>query len=90
MAMQCPIIMGVQGEALRIGTEAQAAIPMTPESAEELTAAVEKLADDAQLQQQLGENGRRYVAEHFDRNRLAAKYLELLEEVSGKPGSIKE
>lgn len=90
MAMQCPIIMGVQGEALRIVTEAQAAIPMTPESAEELTAAVEKLADDAQLQQQLGENGRRYVAEHFDRNRLAAKYLELLEEVSGKPGSIKE
>lgn len=78
MAMSCPIIMGVQGESREIVERAQAAINMEPDSAEDLAAAVIKLKDDPELCKQLGRNGREFVAENYDRNRLAEEYLQLL------------
>jgi len=84
MAMQCPIIMGVAGESREIVMRAEAAIPMEPGSAESLAEAVEKLADDCQLRESLGKNGRQFVAENYDRNLLAAQYLKLLQQIAGK------
>jgi glycosyltransferase involved in cell wall biosynthesis len=44
--------------------------------------AVEKLAADPALATRLGESGRRYVVEHFDRNDQAARLIALLETVT--------
>ena len=49
MAMACPIVLGVEGEAKALLEEAGAGIAITPESADELAAAVVRLADDPSL-----------------------------------------
>jgi glycosyltransferase involved in cell wall biosynthesis len=82
MAMRCPIILGVEGEARALLDEAGAGIAITPQSAEELAAAVVKLAENPALAGALGDRGCAYVREHYDRTRLATRYLDLLEEVA--------
>jgi len=84
MAMGRPIIMGVDGEARGIVAEAQAGIDMEPGSAESLVAAVERLADDPGLAEDLGRYARDYVREHYNRDVLAAEMLEVLEQVGGE------
>jgi glycosyltransferase involved in cell wall biosynthesis len=82
MAVGCPMIMGVEGESRDIVNQAQAAVEMEPESAVSLADALEKLADDSTFCKQLGDNGRRYVAQHYDRKKLADDYLKLLSQVA--------
>jgi glycosyltransferase involved in cell wall biosynthesis len=85
MAMERPIIMGVSGEAYEIVDHAHAGIPMKPDSESDLVRIVELLADDPELARELSESGRRYVSEHYNRDRLAARYLEILARVAGQP-----
>lgn len=75
MAMACPMILGVEGEAQALMAAGGAGIAITPESAEELVAAVTRLADDPAFGAQLGESGRAYVAREFDRRVLAERLL---------------
>jgi glycosyltransferase involved in cell wall biosynthesis len=79
MAMECPIVLGVEGEAKALLEEAGAGIAIAPENAEQLAAAVVQLADNAELRVRLGRQGAEYVREHYDRAKLAARYLDLLE-----------
>ena len=83
MAMGRPIIMGVEGEARHMVLEAGAGVEMEPDSAESLVKCLEKLADDRTLTAELSCAGRAYVARHFDRDDLAARYLRLLEQLAG-------
>ena len=53
MAMGRPIVLGVEGEARALLDEAGAGIGITPQSAEELAAAVKRLADDRELRARL-------------------------------------
>jgi glycosyltransferase involved in cell wall biosynthesis len=85
MAMQKPIVLGVVGEARDIVEEARAGLTFEPENAAELVAAVMRLAADRELAATLGENGRRYVATHFDRCRLARRLEGVLAGVSRAP-----
>ncbi|TVR96157.1 MAG: glycosyltransferase WbuB [Rhodospirillales bacterium] len=78
MAMGRPIIMGVEGQARDVVLGAGAGLPMEPESAESLVAAVEALADNDALRARLGGAGRGFVARHYDRNVLARRYLDVL------------
>lgn len=78
MAMGRPMILGVDGQARQIVREADAGLEMEPGSAESLVAAVERLADDPALTARLGASARQYVAEHYNRDRLAEQYLQLL------------
>ena len=78
MAMKKPIILGVQGESCDIITEAKSGLPIEPENATELAAAVARLADNPDLCRELGESGATYVAEHFDRSVLATRYEGIL------------
>lgn len=75
MAMACPMIMGVEGEAKALMEAGGAGIAITPESATELAAAVTRLADDPAFAAQLGESGRSFVAREFDRRVLAERLL---------------
>ncbi len=75
MAMACPMILGVEGEAKALMEAGGAGIAITPESATELAAAVTRLADDPAFAAQLGESGRSFVAREFDRRVLAERLL---------------
>ncbi len=79
MGLACPIILGVEGEALALVEEAQAGIGIEPESGAELAAAVLRLADDAALCARLGASGKSFVEANFDRERLARRYLDTMQ-----------
>jgi glycosyltransferase involved in cell wall biosynthesis len=78
MAMGCPIILGVEGEAKELLDVAGAGIGITPESADELAACLRKLASDNALCSRYGEQGTVYVRQNFDRAKQAARYLDLI------------
>jgi glycosyltransferase involved in cell wall biosynthesis len=78
MAMARPIIMGVEGESWEIVKRADCGLAIEPENDLELTEAVVKLADNPKLVEKLGNNGRRFVAENYDRGKLAEMYLDVL------------
>jgi glycosyltransferase involved in cell wall biosynthesis len=81
-AMEKPILLGFEGEAKAMLEEADCGIAFEPSNDEELAAAAEQLAAaPPEERRRLGENGRRYVLEHFDRRTLAHDYLEVLERV---------
>lgn len=79
MAMERPVVLGVEGEAKELLEEAGAGIAITPESADELAAAIATLADDRALAIRLGRQGGAHVREHYDRTALAARYIQVLE-----------
>ncbi|MDI6722978.1 MAG: glycosyltransferase family 4 protein, partial [Candidatus Aenigmarchaeota archaeon] len=58
MAMERPIILGVEGESKEIIEEAEAGICIEPESENQLAEAVLKLYNDSALMGKLGKNGR--------------------------------
>ena len=83
MAMERPIVLGVEGESRDIVEAGTCGIPIEPENAEELAAAALRLADDRALLREMGANGRRHVTENFDRVELAKRYLEVIQELVG-------
>ena len=81
MAMARPVILGVEGEAKRILEEAGAGLPITPENHVELVAAIRKLQEDPDLRINAGGRGRKYVKRLYDRDKRAADYITVLEEM---------
>ena len=77
MAMRKPIILGVEGESREIIEQADSGVAIPPEDARALCNAVLHLSDD-KLSELKGANGKRFVAEHFDRRKLAERYLTAL------------
>ena len=73
LAMEKPIILGVEGESAELIRVAGAGICIEPEDAKELACRVLELSRDQKLCQRLGVNGRRYVMAHFDRITLARR-----------------
>lgn len=78
MAMATPIVLGVEGEAKQLLDEAGAGIAIAPEDADQLAAAVRKLADDPARAAQFGANGSTFVRENYDRTLLAGRFLDLM------------
>lgn len=74
MAMQKPIILGVEGESREIIEAADSGRCIEPENSTQLAQTILELRDNPSLRAQLGENGRKYVTEHFDRVLLARRY----------------
>lgn len=77
-AMAKPIILGVEGFAAEFLKQANAGICIEPENAEQLAQAAERLADNPQLCQSLGQAGREYVMKHYNRDNLANEYLDII------------
>ncbi len=80
-AMEKPILLGFEGEARALLDEAGCGVAFEPSNDAELAEAAVRLADDRAACARMGEAGRRYVLEHFDRRLLAHDYLEILERV---------
>lgn len=87
MAMERPIILGVEGESKEIIEEAEAGVCIEPESENQLAEAVLKLYNDSVLREKLGKNGRQFVIKNFDRENLARNYLETLKSLTNQPRS---
>jgi glycosyltransferase involved in cell wall biosynthesis len=82
LACSRPVLASLEGEAAQILTDSGAAVIVPPEDVDALARALVGLADDSGLRAELAARGRPYVAEHFDRRRLAERYLTLLEELT--------
>jgi glycosyltransferase involved in cell wall biosynthesis len=78
-AMQLPLILAVDGEARQLFINAgKAGLFVEPENVASLTAAVTQLAENAELCKQLGQNGRQYVEQYFNREKIAEGFIQQL------------
>ena len=82
MASAKPIVASVWGEAADLVERAGCGVVVAPEDPVALHQAVEKLAADPAMAQGLGEKGRRYVMEHFDRRVIAERFMTLLQDAA--------
>jgi glycosyltransferase involved in cell wall biosynthesis len=84
LAMEKPVILAVDGEARELFVnQGKCALYSEPENAEDLTKNVLLLANNEDLRKQLGERGRIYVEESFNRNTIAKNfYTKLISDVS--------
>jgi glycosyltransferase involved in cell wall biosynthesis len=82
MAAGRPIVAPLWGEAAALVEAAACGLVVEPEDAHAVQAAVEKLAADPALAHRLGEQGRKYVVEHFNRDDIAKRLVTLLEETA--------
>lgn len=79
LAMEKAVILGVDGEARELFVnQGKCALYSEPENEEALADNVLKLATDAPLRKQLGEQGRKYVEQSFNRNIIAQKFYNVL------------
>ena len=83
-AMARPTILGVRGFARHFIEKADCGLCIEPENEGELVEAILQLAEDKDLRLRLGHAGREYVVRKFDRERLAAQYLEIIKRVAGQ------
>jgi len=80
-----PILASLEGEAAEILGSSGAALVVPAEDTDAITASLVLLAGNPSLRSELGARGRPFVAAHYDRQRLAAGYLEILRAVA-RPG----
>jgi glycosyltransferase involved in cell wall biosynthesis len=82
MAMERPVILGVDGETKEIIEEADCGVCIEPENHHQLAEAVLALSNDPTLLQRLGRNGKTTVTSCYDREKLAGEYLQVLQDVA--------
>ena len=73
-----PILIGVGGDAKKLVETAAAGISVEPENEEQMLSALLQMKEDSKLRRELGENGYRYVSNHFTRDSLSLQYLKIL------------
>jgi glycosyltransferase involved in cell wall biosynthesis len=83
MAMERPIILGVDGESRMIVEESGGGVFIEPESAEQLAQAVLKMSRNQAWVEQMGRSGAGFVIKHYSRDRLAMEYLDVLKKAAG-------
>jgi glycosyltransferase involved in cell wall biosynthesis len=82
MAMERPLIMGVEGESAEIVRQSGSGMFMESENAQQLVDALLKLKNDESMRRRLGANGRVFVKEHYTRDSLAKKFLDKIESLA--------
>lgn len=79
LAMEKPIILGVDGEARELFVnQGKCALFSEPESVTDLKNNIEILATNVKLREQLGQQGRLYVENNFNRDTIANKFYNIL------------
>ena len=90
MAAGRPVLLAVDGEARRILDQAEAGLYYAPESGEALSDAVQRLLEHPERGRGMGQAGRSFANEHFDRKVQARKMASFLEAIvqSNEPSAI--
>ena len=70
MAAGRPVVLAAEGEARDLVLGAEAGLVVSPEDGADLAQAIQQLAADPEARRRYGENARRYVQAHFDREHL--------------------
>jgi glycosyltransferase involved in cell wall biosynthesis len=79
LCLKKPILLGIEGEAKTLFIEqAEAGWAFEPENAAQLAALARQIAAAPETAQKKGENGHRYVGQHFDRRRIAQDFWQFL------------
>lgn len=79
LAMEKPVILAVDGEARELFVnQGKCALFSEPENSEDLTCNILLLANDKVLRKELGEKGRIYVEQNFNRNTIAQNFYSTL------------
>lgn len=79
LAMEKPVLLGVDGEARNLFIEqGDAGWFFEPENVEDLEQKILTIFGDKQAVLQKGKNGRAYVSKHFNRNRIAEEFYNYL------------
>ncbi len=81
MAMGKPILLMVDGEARTFVEKVGAGLFVEPENPEDLVKNILFLKSHSAEVQRLGDNGKNFVRRHFDRNKLADDYLDILNDI---------
>ena len=77
-----PVILSAAGEPVRLAAEADAALPVPPEDAEALAAALRRLAGDEELRTGLAERGREFATGYL-RERQVERLEQVLRDAAG-------
>ncbi len=79
LAMEKPVILAVDGEARELFVnQGKCALYSEPENVQDLIKNILLLANDSSLRKQLGEKGRTYVEQNFNRNTIAQNFYQIL------------
>lgn len=78
MACGIPIIASLEGEAAQILEDSKAALVVQPDNPNEIARAIEELINDKEKYSQMKANGPEFVEKNYSRNKLAERYLELI------------
>jgi hypothetical protein len=84
MAAQSCAVAGLQGEGAEIMQESGCAMVVGPEQPEHMAEAIATLLDDPARRTAMAAAGRAYVAEHFLHSKLAATYLAIMRQLTGR------
>lgn len=80
LAMENPLLLGVDGEArTHFIQKADAGLFFEPENADDLVEKIRYFAANRSEIAAKGSNGRKYVMEHFNRNKIASDFYDLLQ-----------
>jgi glycosyltransferase involved in cell wall biosynthesis len=80
IAMEIPILLGVQGEAKSLFIdEGECGLAFEPENADDLAQQIEDVLAGKHDLKILGKNGRTFAAKKFDRNNIAQDFLQTLQ-----------
>jgi glycosyltransferase involved in cell wall biosynthesis len=82
MCCSRPTIIGIDGVARKLVMDAKAGLFAEPENSDSFIEAVMQLKNDPEMAEQMGASGRKYVLEHFTREKLAGRYLEVVTDVA--------
>ncbi|MEK7469140.1 MAG: glycosyltransferase family 4 protein [Planctomycetota bacterium] len=82
LGMERGIILTVDGEARRLVESAGAGVFVAPEDPAALAAAVADVATNRERLDEMGRRGRSFVLAHYDRAKMASRYLEILQGVA--------
>ncbi|SKA96475.1 Glycosyltransferase involved in cell wall bisynthesis [Caloramator quimbayensis] len=78
LASKVPIVLSVEGEAKEFIENANGGICVEPENEKEIAQAVLKLYKEPELKKQLGEDGRKYIEENYDRDKITRRFEDIL------------
>jgi glycosyltransferase involved in cell wall biosynthesis len=81
MAAAVPILLLAEGEAKNLVQQAECGIVLAPENPKLLAEAVRELCHNDSLRRRLGQNGRQYALQHYNRQRINKTFEELLARV---------
>jgi glycosyltransferase involved in cell wall biosynthesis len=82
LAMEIPVLLGVEGEAKELFIDqGKCGLFFEPENVDSLLASIREVLLDQPLRNELGKNGRLFVSRYFDRTRIASHFFARLQQL---------